>query len=205
MLSYEESLKILKETNALLEGHFILSSGLHSNQYIQCAKLLSYPKKAEKICNSLCKKISKTYKKIDTILSPALGGVVIGYEVGRQLAIQTIFAERYNNDLILRRGFEITKNSNVLIVEDVITTGKSALECHEIIKKNEANLVGYACIIDRSDKNILIKDKIVSQVKIDIRTFSENEVPEDLKKINVTKPGSRNISKWKKKEDLALT
>ena len=195
MLSYEESLKILKETNALLEGHFILSSGLHSNQYIQCAKLLSYPKKAEKICNSLCKKISKTYKKIDTILSPALGGVVIGYEVGRQLAIQTIFAERYNNDLILRRGFEITKNSNVLIVEDVITTGKSALECHEIIKKNEANLVGYACIIDRSDKNILIKDKIVSQVKIDIRTFSENEVPEDLKKINVTKPGSRNITK----------
>ena len=205
MLSYEESLKILKETNALLEGHFILSSGLHSNQYIQCAKLLSYPKKAEKICNSLCEKISKTYKKIDTILSPALGGVVIGYEVGRQLAIQTIFAERYNNDLILRRGFEITKNSNVLIVEDVITTGKSALECHEIIKKNEANLVGYACIIDRSDKNILIKDKIVSQVKIDIRTFSENEVPEDLKKINVTKPGSRNITKWKKKEDLALT
>ena len=205
MLSYEESLKILKETNALLEGHFILSSGLHSNQYIQCAKLLSYPKKAEKICNSLCEKISKTYKKIDTILSPALGGVVIGYEVGRQLGIQTIFAERYNNDLILRRGFEITKNSNVLIVEDVITTGKSALECHEIIKKNEANLVGYACIIDRSDKNILIKDKIVSQVKIDIRTFSENEVPEDLKKINVTKPGSRNISKWKKKEDLALT
>ena len=205
MLSYNESLKILKETNALLEGHFILSSGLHSNQYIQCAKLLSYPKKAEKICNSLCEKISKTYKKIDTILSPALGGVVIGYEVGRQLAIQTIFAERYNNDLILRRGFEITKNSNVLIVEDVITTGKSALECHEIIKKNEANLVGYACIIDRSDKNILIKDKIVSQVKIDIRTFSENEVPEDLKKISVTKPGSRNISKWKKKEDLALT
>ena len=110
MLSYKESLKILKETNALLEGHFILSSGLHSKQYVQCAKLLSYPKKAEAICSSLCEKIKEEFNKIDIILSPAIGGIVVGYEMGRQLDIETIFAERSNEQLKLRRGFQISKN-----------------------------------------------------------------------------------------------
>ena len=137
MLSYNESLKILKETEAFLEGHFILSSGLHSKQYIQCAKLLSHPKKAEIICASLCEKIKKKINKIDTVLSPALGGVVIGYEIGRQLNIKSIFAEKMNSKLLLRRGFEIEPNSNVLIVEDVITTGKSALECSSIVKNSK--------------------------------------------------------------------
>ena len=109
MLSYEESLKILKETNALLEGHFVLSSGLHSKQYVQCAKLLSYPKKAEVICSSLCEKIKEQFNKIDIVLSPAIGGIVVGYEVGRQLDIETIFAERLDNHLKLRRGFQISK------------------------------------------------------------------------------------------------
>ena len=130
MLSYNESLKILKETEALLEGHFILSSGLHSKQYVRCAKLLSHPKK-----------------------------------------------------------------TNVLIIEDVITTGKSALECSEIIKKNNSKPIGYACIIDRSTTNSLIKDKIISQIKIEIETFKQNELPAELKKIAPIKPGSRNLSK----------
>ena len=195
MLSYNESLKILKETNALLEGHFILSSGLHSKQYIQCAKLLSHPKKAEAICLSLCEKIKKKFNKIDIILSPALGGVVVGYEVGRQLEIETIFAERIDGKLTLRRNFSVKQNSNVLVVEDVITTGKSALECSNIVKKNKANLVGYACIIDRTINNITIKDKIVSQIQFNIETFSEDEIPEDLRKIQPIKPGSRNLSK----------
>ena len=194
MLSYKDSLKVLKKTRALLKGHFILSSGLHSDQYVQCAKLLSNPKQAELICSSLCKKIKKVYKKIDIILSPAIGGIIAGYEVGRQLSIQTIFAERLNGKLILRRGFEILKNTNVLIIEDVITTGKSALECYEIIKKNKAKLVGYACIIDRSNSEVLIKDKIVSQIKFEIETFKENEIPEELKKIQSIKPGSKNLS-----------
>ena len=158
MLSYKESLKILKETDALLEGHFILSSGLHSRQYIQCAKLLSHPKKAEAICSSLCEKIKKKFNKVDIILSPALGGIVVGYEVGRQLKIETIFAERIEGKLLLRRDFNVKQNSNVLVVEDVITTGKSALECSNIVKNNKANLVGYACIIDRAVNNISIKD-----------------------------------------------
>ena len=193
MLSYKESLKILKETNALLEGHFILSSGLHSNQYVQCAKLLSYPKKAEAICSSLCEKIKEEFNTIDIILSPAIGGILVGYEVGRQLDIETIFAERLKEQLILRRGFKITKNSNVLIVEDVITTGKSALECSQLIKASKSKLIGYACIIDRSDNKSLIKDKIVSQIKLKMDTYKNTELPNNLKKIQPTKPGSRSL------------
>jgi len=195
MLSYNESLKILKETKALLEGHFILSSGLHSKQYIQCAKLLSHPKKAEVICSSLCEKIKKKFNKIDIILSPALGGVVVGYEIGRQLKIETIFAEREDGKLVLRRDFKIRQNSYVLIVEDVITTGKSVLECANLVKTSNANLVGYACIIDRSNENISIKDNIVSQMYFNIETFSEDKVPLDLKKIKPIKPGTRNLLK----------
>ena len=199
MLSYNESLKILRETEALLDGHFILSSGLHSKQYVQCAKLLSHPKKAEAICSSLCEKINKSLKNIDIILSPAIGGIVVGYEIGRQLKIQTIFAEREDNKLILRRGFMIKPNSNVLVIEDVITTGKSALECSNIIKTSRANLVGYACIIDRSNKEVLIKDKIISQIKFEIKAFSEDKLPDELRKIKPVKPGSRNLPEWLKK------
>ena len=195
MLSYNDSLKILKETNALLEGHFILSSGLHSNRYVQCAKLLSYPQKAEIICSSLCKKINENFNKIDIILSPAIGGIVVGYEVGRQLQRETIFAERSNGSLILRRDFKIKENLNVLIVEDVITTGKSVLECAKIVEINKAKLLGYACIIDRSNKEVLINNKIVSLIKLEIKTFKENQLPDELKKIPPTRPGSRNPSK----------
>ena len=133
--------------------------------------------------------------KIDIILSPALGGIVVGYEIGRQLNKQTIFAEKINNKLFLRRGFSIKPDSNVLIVEDVITTGKSALECSNIIKENDANLVGYVCIIDRSNNEISIKDQIISQLKFNIETFSKDKLPEDLKKIPPSKPGSSTLSK----------
>ena len=195
MLSYEESLKILRKTNALLEGHFILSSGLHSNQYVQCAKLLSYPKQAKIICSSLSEKIKKSFSNIDIILSPAIGGIIVGYEIGRQLDIKTIFAERTDGKLTLRRGFDISPNSNVLIVEDVITTGKSVLECSKIVKINNANLLGYACIIDRSGNKNLADYKIVSQIKFKMATFKKNELPEELKKIPAKKPGSRNLTK----------
>ena len=194
MLSYNESLKILKETEALLEGHFILSSGLRSKQYIQCAKLLSHPKKAEAICASLCEKIKKKINKIDIVLSPALGGVVVGYEIGRQLKIETIFAERMDGKLVLRRGFKVKQNANVLIVEDVITTGKSVLECSNIVKMSKANIVGYVCIIDRSNEKTSIKNQIISQMKFNIETFSKDKIPEDLRKISPIKPGSSNFS-----------
>ena len=192
MLSHKKSLSILKKTNALLEGHFVLSSGLHSPKYIQCAKLLSYPYLAKDICESLAKKIKKNFKKIDLILAPAMGGVIIGYEIGRLLKKETIFCERVDGKFKLRRGFNIKKNSRVLIIEDVITTGKSSLECVKLIKKSKAKHLGFASIINRSSKKSLkIKSKIISHLKIEVPTYKKNELPDELRNIKITKPGSR--------------
>ena len=192
MLSHKKSLNILKKTNALLEGHFVLSSGLHSPKYIQCAKLLSYPHLAKDICESLAKKIKKNFKKIDLILAPAMGGVIIGYEIGRLLKKETIFCERVDGKFKLRRGFNIKKNSRVLIIEDVITTGKSSLECVKLIKKSKAKHLGFASIINRSSKKSLkIKSKIISHLKIEVPTYKKNELPNDIRNIKITKPGSR--------------
>ena len=194
MLSHKKSLDILRKTDALLEGHFVLSSGLHSSKYIQCAKLLSFPSKAEKICNSLSNKIKRKFKHIDLILAPAMGGVIIGYEIGRLLKKETIFCERVNGKFILRRGFKINKGSKVLIIEDVITTGKSSMECVKLIKRSKASLVGFATIIDRSSKKSLkIKKSIISHLKINVPTFKPNQLPRDLKSIPITTPGSRFI------------
>ena len=194
MISLKNSLAILKKTNALLDGHFVLSSGLHSSKYVQCAKLLSNPNMASKICISLSKKIKKNYKKIDLILSPSLGEVIIGYEIGKLLKKETIFCERVSGQFILRRGFSIKKDSKVLIVEDVITTGKSSLECVKLIKKYRAKLIGFACIINRSDKkNLKIKNNIISQVKINVPTYDKNKIPKSLKKIPIIVPGSRHL------------
>ena len=194
MLSPKKSLSILKRTNALLEGHFVLSSGLHSSKYIQCAKLLSFPHTANKICQSLSKKIKKNFKKIDLILAPAMGGIIIGYEIGRLLKKETIFCERVKGKFTLRRGFNIKKKSKVLIIEDVITTGKSSLECVKLINKSKAKLLGFACIIDRSSKkNLKIKRKIITHLKIDVPTYKKNKLPKHLKSTPITVPGSRFI------------
>ncbi len=194
MLSHKKSLDILRKTNALLEGHFVLSSGLHSSKYIQCAKLLSFPSKAKKICNSLALKIKRKFKKIDLILAPAMGGIIIGYEIGKILNKETIFCERVNGKFTLRRGFRIKKGSKVLIVEDVITTGKSSMECAKLIKRAKASLIGFATIIDRSSKKSLkIKKKIVSHLKIDVPTYKKKDIPKNLKLVPITTPGSRFI------------
>jgi len=194
MLSSKDSLKILKKTDALLDGHFVLSSGLHSSKYIQCAKLLSYPHLAKNICLSLSKKINQNYKNIDLILSPAIGGIIIGYEIGKLLNKETIFCERVKDTFKLRRGFNIKKKNKVLIIEDVITTGKSSLECLKLIKKAGAKVIGFACIIDRSNKkNLKIKQKIVSHMKIEVPTFNKNKLPSKLKSIPISKPGSRHV------------
>ena len=194
MLSLKNSLKVLKKTNALLDGHFVLSSGLHSSKYIQCAKLLSFPHLAKNICLSLSKKIKKNFKNFDLILSPAIGGIIIGYEIGRLLKKETIFCERVEGKFKIRRGFKIKKSSKVLIIEDVITTGKSSLECVRLIKKSKAKLVGFACIIDRSDaKNLKIKNKIISHIKINVPLYKKNKLPYELKSTPITKPGSRYL------------
>ena len=193
MLSLEESLKILKKTRALIEGHFILSSGLHSSKYIQCAQLMSKPHQASKICESLAEKITNAFTDFNLILSPAMGGIIIGYEIGKILQIETIFSERVDGEFQLRRNFKINKDSKVLIMEDVITTGKSSLECSKLVLSNQGSIVGYACIIDRSNNKSKINDKIVSQVKLNIPTFTKDNLPNDLSIIDPVKPGSRNL------------
>jgi orotate phosphoribosyltransferase len=194
MLSHKKSLNILKKTKALIEGHFVLSSGLHSPKYIQCAKLLSFPHLSKNICISLAKKIKKKFKSIDLVLAPAMGGVIIGYEIGKLLKKETIFCERVDGRFKLRRGFYIKKGSKVIIIEDVITTGKSSLECVKLITNAGGKLVGFASIIDRSTKKTLkIKQNIVSHLKIDVPTFKKNNLPESLKNTPITVPGSRFI------------
>ncbi len=193
MLSLKESLKILKETNALIEGHFILSSGLHSPKYVQCARLMSRPDQAVKICSSLASKIKQEFSDFDLILSPAMGGIIVGYELGRILNKETIFSERVNGEFKLRRDFQIRKGSKVLIVEDVITTGKSSLECSKLVLANKANIIGYACIINRSNGKSKIREKIVSQVDLNIPTYNENNLPKELLSIKAVKPGSRDL------------
>ena len=193
MLSLEESLKILKRTNALIEGHFILSSGLHSPKYVQCAQLMSIPSEAVKICQSLADKIKREFTDFDIILSPAMGGIIVGYELGKLLNKRTIFSERVDGEFKLRRDFKIEKGNKVLIVEDVITTGKSSLECSKLVSSSNAKIVGYACIIDRSNGQSNIKDKIVSQVKLNIPTYKKENLPKELQSINPVKPGSRNL------------
>ena len=193
MLSLQESLKILKETSALIEGHFILSSGLHSSKYIQCAQLMSKPQLASKICNSLAEKINNEFDDFDLILSPAMGGIIVGFEIGRILKKETIFSERVNGEFQLRRDFKIKKKSKVLIIEDVITTGKSSLECSKLVSFNEGIIVGYACIINRSNGKSKINAKIISQIDLDIPTFTRDKLPKDLSTIKPVKPGSRNL------------
>ena len=193
MLSYEESLKILKETKALIEGHFILSSGLHSPKYVQCAKLMSKPSQAVQICQSLVKKIQSELNDIDLIMSPAIGGIVVGYEIGKLMGIETIFSERVNGEFQLRRDFKIKQDTNVLIVEDVITTGKSIIECSKLVRLNKANIAGYACIIDRSNGKTEINENIISQIKLNIPTYKKENLPKELISIKPVKPGSRNL------------
>ena len=193
MLSLEESLKILKETKALIEGHFILSSGLHSPKYIQCAQLMSKPNQAIKICESLASKIQNKFSEFDLILSPAMGGIIVGYELGKILGKQTIFSERVNGEFKLRRDFKIKEGDKVLIVEDVITTGKSSMECSNLVTSINASIIGYACIIDRSNGKSEIKGKIVSQVELNIPTYDKDNLPKELSSIEAVKPGSRNL------------
>ena len=174
-------------------GHFVLSSGLHSPTYVQCAKLMSKPIQANKICNSLASKITKEINDFDLILSPAMGGIIVGYEVGKILNKETIFSERVDGEFKLRRDFSIDKNKKVLIIEDVITTGKSSLECSKLATSAGAKVVGYACIIDRSKGESLIKEKIVSQIELNIPTYTKDNLPKSLSSIKAVKPGSRNL------------
>ena len=185
----KEILDIFKKTGALLKGHFVLSSGLHSGDYLQCAKVLEYPEYAEKLCNNLAE-----YFKEDSptcVVAPALGGVIVSYETARALGVRSLFTERKDGKMLLRRGFDIGRGENVLVVEDVITTGLSTREVIEVVKSKGANVTGIGCIVDRSRKRIDFGVKFVNMIKLDLPVFPAEECPLCKKGLTITKPGSR--------------
>lgn len=187
-----EFLKLLKETNAILSGHFILSSGLRSSIYLQCAKLLMHPQKTELACRALAKKIKETKNfDADMVLSPAIGGVIVGFEVAKQLALPSIFVERNaSNQFELRRDFEIKERAKVVVVEDVITTGSSAHECVKIVNLHGASVKCVVSLVDRSTKKIDFGCPFLSLLKLDMKTYSLDNLPDSLKNIPAVKPGS---------------
>ena len=188
-----EILKIYKKEKALLEGHFILSSGKRSSVYLQSAIVLSIPAHLKKISLALVENIKKITEidKINLVVSPAMGGVVIGSKIGEVLNKKAIFLERVNGSFTLRRGFQIFKNDKVLLVEDVLTTGKSSLESIDCIKSFGAEVMCLASIIDRSNNNLEFDCPYTSLAKINAPIFSETDIPLTLKKISAVKPGSR--------------
>lgn len=192
----DRTIEILKETDALLTGHFLLSSGLHSNGYVQCAKLLRFPDKAAEVLKVVVEKLKDV--PVDLVCGPAMGGVIVSYEIGRQLGKESIFTERNNGAMELRRGFEIKKGQRVLITEDVVTTGKSTLETVDVLKALGAQIVGVACIVDRRDRGAGFGLEVYSCAKLDIETFSPDSCPLCKEgKIAVIKPGSRGNDKNK--------
>tara|TARA_B100001142_G_scaffold315902_1_gene355038 strand:- start:314 stop:898 length:585 start_codon:yes stop_codon:yes gene_type:complete len=194
-MNKEDVIREFEEAGALLEGHFILSSGLHSSKYLQCALALSEPSRAQRLSASLGKKILENIKtKIDIVVSPAMGGLIIGHEIARYLDVPSIFLERVNGKFELRRGFSIKPDANCLLVEDIVTTGLSSNESIDVIKGYGGNIIGEACLIDRSSGKANLETQLISLTSIDIPTFNKNEIPESLKDIPAIKPGSRNIS-----------
>jgi orotate phosphoribosyltransferase len=185
----KDILDIFKSTEALLEGHFILTSGRHSDTYFQCAKVLQYPE----YLTLFGREITDHFEKydIDTVISPAIGGVVIGTEVGRQLGVKTIFTERKEGKMKIRRGFEIEKGERILIVEDVLTTGGSIKEVIEIINKFEGKIIGIGLVVDRSGGKVKLHENQFSVLQHQAISYNESEVPKKLAEIPIRKPGSR--------------
>lgn len=182
-------LETLKEVGALLEGHFLLSSGKHSNRYCQCAKLLQYPDKAEKVLGVVVEKLKDV--EFDIVVGPAMGGIIVAYEIGRQTGKPAIFTEREDGVMTLRRGFEIKKGQRVLITEDVVTTGKSSRETAEVIESLGGIVVGIACIVDRSSKEVGYP--VYGCIELEIDSYDKEECPLCKKGLPYVKPGSRKI------------
>ena len=180
---------LFKEKGALLEGHFLLSSGLHSPMYLQCAKLLQYPDIAEELCSQLAKNFKE---KIDVVIAPAIGGIIVGQEVARALKTRAIFAERAEDKMAFRRGFELRKGENVLAVEDVITTGGSLNEIIQLAKEKGCNIIGAGVLVDRSGGKVQFGVKKVAILTLEIKSYPKESCPLCKKGIPIVYLGSRH-------------
>jgi orotate phosphoribosyltransferase len=192
-MTEDEVLAEFRAAGALLEGHFILSSGLRSPVFLQKMFIFQDPIRTERLCRALAKKIEERFGKIDVVVSPALGGIVPGYETARHLGAKAIFVEREEGRFQLRRGFTIPEDAKVLIVEDIITTGLSSRECIESISALTKNLVGEACLIDRSGGKADLGIPYVALATLDIPTYPADQLPPELAAIPAIKPGSRAL------------
>lgn len=189
----QDIIREFEAAEAILRGHFILSSGLHSDTYLQCARVLMNPARAERLCHALAKRVKETLgaNAIDMVVAPAMGGVVVGYEMGRQMGVDTIFCERENGKFTLRRGFTIPQGARILLVEDVVTTGKSSLETVECIQAYGATVVAEASLIDRSNGGHDLPFPLISLLTLDVKTYQPDALPAHLQAIPAVKPGSR--------------
>ncbi len=189
MLTKEEVLQIFTEAKALLNGHFRLTSGRHSNQYMQCAQVLKFPKAAEKLCSDLAEKFQG--EKIDLVVGPAMGGIIVSYEVARALGVPSIFCEREQGEMKLRRGFTFEPGTNILVVEDVVTTGGSVKEVINVIRELGGNIVGVGVLVDRSNGKTDFGVPLQAELSMDIQSWEADDCPLCKEGIPVVKPGSR--------------
>lgn len=199
-MNEQDVIKEFKDAQAMLSGHFILSSGLHSPTYLQCARVMMDARRGERLCAALALKVREwmqaSGKNIDAIVAPAMGGVVVGYEMGRQLEIDAMFCERVEGKFSLRRGFYLEAGQNILIVEDVVTTGKSSMEAVECVNSFGAKAVAVASLIDRRGKNdVSLTLPLISLLSLEVPTYKPDALPEELQHIPAIKPGSRDLKK----------
>ena len=188
-MTTDEALQIFRDTGALLEGHFVLRSGLHSRQFFQCALALQQMPVVEKLGKALADKLRKLGAV--TVISPAMGGLVIGQEVARQLGVRFIFVEKEEGKLALRRGFKISAGEKILIVEDVVTKGGRVQETIDIVRANGGNVLGVAMIVDRSNGAVDLGVPMVSLISLKVEAFAADQLPPDLQKTPAVKPGSK--------------
>ena len=189
-MNNKEILDIFRNTGALLDGHFILTSGRHSPSYFQCARVLQYPEYLTHFASMIAEHFKET--DIETVISPAIGGVVLGTEVGRILNVQTIFAERKDGEMCIRRGFGIDPGQNILVIEDVITTGGSVKEVMDQVINQEGNIVGVGVMVDRSNGTVSLHENQFSIIALEATSYESDEVPDSLSAMPVQKPGSRD-------------
>ena len=192
MSERDQILSIFRSTEALLDGHFVLTSGRHSASYFQCAKVLQHPEYLTAFSIMIADEFEG--QAPDVVISPAIGGVVLGTEVGTQLGCRTIFAERKEGKMVIRRGFHIDKGEKVLVVEDVITTGGSVSEVMDLVEDAGGSILGVGVLVDRSNGTVTLHNNQYSIVKLDAVSYGEDEVPDDLAAIPIQKPGSRYLS-----------
>lgn len=192
-MTTEQVLQLFRETEALLEGHFQLTSGLHSPQYFQCAKVLQYPQHAEKLCRVAQQHFSK--QEIDVVIAPAVGGIIVAHEVGRLLQARVLFAERQDGKMSLRRGFHISPGEKILVCEDVITTGGSVREVIDLAREAGGEVVGVFCIVDRSSGKANFGVPLISTLQLAPETYAPQACPLCAAGGNAEKPGSRFLKK----------